>query len=139
MSALILLTALLLASAGRCDSRVDSAPIASPSQVDQDSPWGHRTGEGATVNFSGGTVEIGFMPIAGSTRAVLRLRCGAADCPEDLRDPLLLVPIANVPRLRVRLRSVGSQLVSTTPLSRLPHGSTLTFSLSGRRHDVRMR
>lgn len=139
MSAVIILLVLLLAAAGQPVAGADAVPSAPPIKTDHDPPWGHQTGDGAIVDFFGGTIEIAFKPVAGSTRAVLRFRCAPGRSARNYRDPMLLVPIANAPHLRVKFRSVRGELVSTTALSRLPHGTMLSFSLSGRRHTLQMR
>lgn len=139
MSTLIILPVLSLATAGQLGAGADAVSTAPQSKTDHDPPWGHQTGDGAIVDFIGGTVEIGFKPFAGSMRAVARFRCRPGRCGKNFRDPLLLVPIANAPQLRVKFRWVKGELVSATALSRLPHGSMLSFSLSGRRHTLQMR
>lgn len=139
MSAAIILLVLLLAAAGRPGAGADAVPTVPPIKTDHDPPWGHQTGDGAIVDFIGGTIEITFKPVSGSTRAVLRFRCAPGRCARKFRDPLLLVPIANAPHLRVKFRSVEGELISATALSRLPHGSMVSFSLSGRRHTLQMR
>ena len=139
MSAIIILLVLLLAAAGQPGAGADADPTLQPIKTDHDPPWGHRTGDGAIVDFIGGTIEIAFKPVAGSTRAVLRFRCAPGRCARNFRDPVLQIPIANAPHLRVKFRSVKGELVSTTALSRLPHGTMLSFSLSGRRHTLQMR
>lgn len=139
MSTLIAVIVLVLITTGQSDARADAVPTAPPFQTDHDSPWGHQTGDGATVDFLGGAVEIGFKPAAGSMRAVLRFRCRPKRCGRNFRDPMLLIPIANAPHLRVKFRWVGGELLSTTALSRLPHGSMLSFTLSGRRRTLQMR
>lgn len=139
MSALIILLAVLLSAAGRLEAGVDAVPTATSAKTDQDLPRRHRTGDGAIVEFNGGTIDISFKPVAGSTRAVLRFRCAPERCGRDFRDPLLLVPITNAPHLRIKFRSVEGELISTTALSRVSHGSMLSFSLSGRRRTLQMR
>lgn len=139
MSALIILLVLLLSAAGRLDAGVDAVPAAPPAKTDQDSLSRHRIGDGTIVEFNSGTIEIGFKPVAGSTRAVLRFRCAPGRCGRNFRDPLLLVPITNAPHLRIKFRAIEGELVSATALSRLPHGSMLFFSLSGRRRTLQLR
>ncbi len=139
MSTLIILLILLLSAAGSLEAGVDAVPTAASVKTDRDPLSRHRTGDGMIVEFNGGTIEIGFKPVAGSTRAVLRFRCAAERCGSNFRDPLLLVPITNAPHLRVKFRLVEGELVSTTALSRVVHGSMLSFSLSGRRRTLQMR
>lgn len=135
----VILLLVLLASAAERSEGTNAASTTPPARINGDLPWRHLAGEGAKAEFIGGAAEIRFKPFAGSMRAVLRFRCGQNRCAGDFRDPLLLVPIANFPHLRVKFRWVEGELVSTTALSRLPHGSLLSFSQSGRRHTVQMR
>lgn len=138
MSTLIILL-LLLSAAGHLEAGVDAVPAATSARTEQDLPRRHQTGDNSIVQFNGGTIEIGFKPVAGSTRAVLRFRCAPERCGGNFSDPLLLVPIADAPHLRIKFRSAEGELVSATALSRLPHGSMLSFSLSGRRRTLQMR
>lgn len=115
-----------------------AAVVTPPAQEHRDPKWGHRIGEGATIDFVGGRIDIVFKPYAGSLRAVLSIRCEGGRC-AAFRDPELLVPIQNAPHLRVRFRPADGQLISTTALSRLPHESMLSFMLGGRRHTLRVR
>lgn len=139
MSTLIFVFVALLVPARRLDAGVDVVSSARPTMTSFGSTSGHRTGDGAIVRFNGGTIEMGFKPVAGRTRAVLRFRCAPGRCRRNFRDPLLLIPILNAPHLRVKFRSAEGELVSATPLSRLPHGSMLSFSLSDRRYTLQMR